>query len=184
MAAAILDILQESGVHVTFFVTGKWAEENPELVRRIAAEGHQVGNHTYSHPRLPELDEAALQDEVLRAEQILCDLSGQTTRPFLRPPYGSRNTAVLDWLAQHGYISIYWTLDSLDSIPPAKTAAYLVDRVTHPTDHQGNPVPLDGMIVLMHVGNPTTAEALPEILAWLREEGYQVVPVSEILRPQ
>jgi peptidoglycan/xylan/chitin deacetylase (PgdA/CDA1 family) len=175
-AAFILDTLKQYDVHVTFFLTGKWAEDNPGLVRRIAAEGHEIGNHTYSHPHLPELDEAAIVAEIQRTEQIIRDLAGQTTRPLLRPPYGDRNQAVLDTLARQGYISVFWTVDSLDSVGEPKTADFILQRVTHPD------VPLEGAIVLMHVGNRTTADALPAILEWLRQEGYQVVKVSEILR--
>lgn len=175
-AAYILDTLREHQVHITFFLTGKWAEENPELVRRIAAEGHEIGNHTYDHPDLRELDEAAIADQVLRTEQIVRELAGQSTRPLLRVPYGARNQAVLDTLARLGFISIYWTVDSLDSVGEPKTVDFLVQRVTHPG------VPLDGAIFLMHVGNRTTAEALPAILDYFQQEGYQIVPVSEILR--
>jgi peptidoglycan/xylan/chitin deacetylase (PgdA/CDA1 family) len=183
-AAAILDTLKAHDVHATFFITGKWAEANPDLLRRIAAEGHEIGNHTYSHPQLPQLEDSAIIEEVEHTEQIIRDLAGQTTRPYLRPPYGNRTQHVLDVLAREGYISIYWTVDSLDSVGEPKSAQFLFDRVTHPTDGQGNPIPLEGAIFLMHVGNETTAEALPDILDWFQENGYQVVPISEILRPQ
>jgi peptidoglycan/xylan/chitin deacetylase (PgdA/CDA1 family) len=175
-ANAILDTLAHYGVHVTFFLTGEWAEGNPELVRRMAAGGHEIGNHTYSHPYLTELDEQAASEEILRTEQIIRELAGQTTRPLFRLPYGNGNGEILDLLARHGYISIRWSVDSLDSVGEPKSADYLVQRVTHPG------VPLEGAIILMHVGNRTTADALPSILEWFRQQGYQVVTVSEILR--
>lgn len=174
--ADILNTLRQYDVHITFFLTGKWAEENPDIVRRIAAEGHEIGNHTYSHPYMTELTEEAIIEEVQRTEQIIRELAGQTTRPLFRPPYGDRNQALLDTLGREGYISIYWTVDSLDSVGDPKTADFLLQRVTHP------PVELDGAIILMHVGNRTTADALPAILEWYRREGYQVVKVSDILR--
>ncbi len=182
-APLILDALGKYHVHVTFFLTGKWAEENPDLVRRMAAEGHEFGNHTYSHPHLLSLDEEAVREEIERTERIVRELAGQSTRPYLRPPYGERNQALLDLLAEEGYISIYWTVDSLDSVGEPKSADFLLKRVTHPTDARGNPMDLDGAIILMHVGNATTAEALPAILEWFQREGYRVVRVSEILRP-
>ncbi len=181
-AAAILDALQARDVHITFFLTGTWAEDNPELVRRIAADGHEIGNHTYSHPQLPDMEEAAILEEIHRTEQIIRDLVGQTTRPYLRPPYGSRNQRVLDILAREGYISVYWTVDSLDSVGDPKSARFLFERVTSPTTGQGVPIPLEGAIFLMHVGNETTAQALPDILDWFQENGYQVVRLSELLR--
>ncbi len=182
-APLILDTLRKYGVHVTFFLTGKWAEENPDLVRRMAAEGHEFGNHTYSHPHLLSRDEEAIREEIRKTERIVRELAGQSTQPYLRPPYGERNQALLDLLAEEGYVSIYWTVDSLDSVGEPKSAEFLLKRVTHPTDARGNPIDLDGAIILMHVGNATTAEALPAILEWFRKEGYQVVKVSEILRP-
>lgn len=181
-APAILDTLQAYDVRITFFLTGRWAEDNPDLVRRMAAEGHEFGNHTYDHPRLTELDEAGIRDQVERTEEIIRNLTAQSTRPFLRPPYGSRNQYVVDTLAGLGYISIYWTVDSLDSVGEPKTPEFLLQRVTHPTDWQGNPIPLEGAILLMHIGSQPSAEALPAILEWFQQEGYQVVKLSEILR--
>lgn len=182
-APLILDTLKTHGVHVTFFLTGKWAEEHPDLVRRMAAEGHEFGNHTYSHPHLLSLDKEAVREEIRKTERIVRELAGQSTQPYLRPPYGERNQALLDLLAEEGYVSIYWTVDSLDSVGEPKSAEFLLNRVTHPTDSRGNPIDLDGAIILMHVGNATTAEALPAILEWFQKEGYRVVRVSEILRP-
>jgi len=182
-AVSILDTLKDYDIQVTFFLTGKWAEENPELVQRMAIEGHEIANHTYSHPRLTSLEDEDIIEEVLRAERIIRDLVGQTTRPFLRPPYGDRNRRVLDLLAREGYISIYWTVDSLDSVGDPKTAEFLLERVTNPVDGRGEEISLEGAIILMHVGNATSAEALPAILDRLQERGYAVVRLSEILRP-
>ncbi|MGC8875108.1 MAG: polysaccharide deacetylase family protein [Chloroflexia bacterium] len=181
-AVSILDTLRERGITVTFFLTGQWAEENPDLVRRMAAEGHEIGNHTYSHPRLTELGDTEIHDEIMRTEAIVEELTGRTTRPYLRPPYGARDARVLDRLATDGFLCIYWALDSLDSVDPPKTVEFLVDRVTHPTDSQGRPIPLDGAIVLLHVGSATTAQALPAILDGLEEQGLRVVPLSVILQ--
>ncbi len=182
-ALSILDTLKQYDVQVTFFLTGRWAEENPDLVRRIAADGHELANHTYSHPHLTGLDEDQLQQEVARTEEIIHELVGQTTRPFLRPPFGDRNQRVLDLLAWQGYVSIYWTVDSLDSVGEPKTADFLLSRVTNPTTGGGTPIALEGAIILMHVGNESTAEALPSILQWFRQNNWQVVKVSEILQP-
>jgi peptidoglycan/xylan/chitin deacetylase (PgdA/CDA1 family) len=181
-AASILDTLQQRGITVTFFLTGRWAEENPDLVRRIAEEGHEIGNHTYSHPRLTELEEEEIREEIARTEALIRGWTGRTTRPYLRPPYGARDTRVLDLLAHEGYLCIYWTLDSLDSVDPPKSVEFLVERVTHPKDSQGRPIPLDGAIVLLHVGNETTAQALPAILDGLAAQGLRVVPLSVILQ--
>jgi peptidoglycan/xylan/chitin deacetylase (PgdA/CDA1 family) len=182
-ASRILDTLREYDVQITFFLTGRFVEQNPELVQRMAAEGHEFANHTYSHPDLRELGDEAIREELNRTENLIQNLSGQSTRPYMRPPFGARNQRVLDLMAQEGYISIYWTVDSWDSVGEPKTPEFLLQRVTHPTDSYGNPIPLNGAIVLMHVGSEPTADALPDILKWFRQEGWEIVPISEILRP-
>lgn len=173
-AGQILDALKAYDVQITFFLTGQWAEDNPGLVRRMAAEGHEFGNHTYSHPYLTQLDESTIREEIQSTETIIRSLVGQSTRPFLRPPYGDRDRRVWDLLAEEGYVSIYWTLDSLDAYGDPKTPDYLLERVSQAED---------GAIILMHIGSPTTAEALPNILARFQEKGWEVVRLSEILRP-
>jgi peptidoglycan/xylan/chitin deacetylase (PgdA/CDA1 family) len=184
-AASILDTLKAHDVRVTFFLTGKWAEENPDLVKRMAEEGHELANHTYSHPHLTQLEDEEVREQVLRTEEIIRDLTGQNTQPYMRPPYGDRNQHLLNLLINDGYISIYWTLDSLDSVGEPKTPEFLFQRITQPVDGTGNAISLQGGIVLMHVGSAPTAEALPRILDWYQDRGWEIVKVSEILqRPE
>ncbi|MEA2572739.1 MAG: peptidoglycan-N-acetylmuramic acid deacetylase, partial [Chloroflexia bacterium] len=167
------------GLHVTMFITGKFAEKHPEEIRQAAADGHEIANHTYSHLDSRTLTDEQLIEELARTETILQELTGRTSKPFWRPPYGARNNHVLNVAATQGYRSIYWTLDSLDSVGQPKTPDFLFNRVTNPPAG----VELDGAVVLQHVGYQGTADALPRILDRLQEMGLQVVTVSELLSP-
>jgi len=109
---------------------------------------------------------------------LLTEISGQSPRPRLRAPFGERNERVLRIAANLGYRSIYWTLDSLDSMEPRKTPEFLIDRITGKSDAE-----LDGAIILMHVGEKSTAYALPTIIADLQRRGFRLVTVSTLLAP-
>ncbi len=172
----MLSALSLAGVRITFFLTGQWAQQNPGYVQQIVAAGHEVANHTWSHPDLTTISNEAIRDEVGKAETILSRISGRSTKPLWRAPYGSRDNRVLQVLNEMGYRSIMWTIDSLDSVGEPKSAQFLIDRITKQTNAQ-----LDGEIILMHIGNATTAEALPAILKNLKERGFQIVTVSELL---
>lgn len=175
----LLATLRARGIHLTIFITGKFAEKFPDSVRQAAADGHEIANHTYAHRDSRELTEEQLIEELARTEEILQGLTGRTSKPFWRPPYGARNNHVLNVAAAQGYRSIYWTLDSLDSVGQPKTPDFLFNRVTNPPAG----VELDGAVVLQHVGFQSTADAMPRILDRLQELGLQVVTVSELLSP-
>ena len=158
------------------FVTGKFAERYPQGVKQAAKDGHEIANHTYSHSDAVKMTDQKLREELARTETILYDLTGRSTKPYWRPPRGSRNNRVLNVAASEGYRSIYWSLDSHDSVGQPKTADFIFDRVTNTPD-----VELDGSIVLMHFGSEASAQALPRILDRLKEMGLRVVTISELL---
>ena len=169
--------LEKARVHSTFFITGNWAQKNRECAQAITRHGHEIGNHTLRHVDLTKQSDTVIREEIVRAENVLTEISGQTPRPRWRAPYGARNERVLRIAARLGYHSIYWTIDSLDSVEPPKSARFLVDRITNRSDAE-----LDGAIVLMHVGEKSTADALPAIIANLQARGFRLVTVSELLR--
>ncbi len=160
------------------FFTGKFAEQYPEGVKQAVADGHEIANHTYSHRDSLTLTDDELTNELARTERILYNLTGVTTKPYWRPPYGSRNNHVLNVTVAQGYRSIYWTLDSLNSVGEPKTPDFIFNRVTNTPNFN-----LDGAIILQHFGSQASAEALPRILDKLQEMGYSVVTVSDILTP-
>lgn len=169
----ILKVLAKHGVRCTFFLTGKWIEKNPNLTRRIVAEGHEIGNHSYSHPRLTDLSEGEITRQIDRTEQLVQTTTGTSTKPLFRMPYGARDKRVLSIVGKLGYRSIYWHVDSWDSVKPGITADQITKRVLSKV---GN-----GSIILMHCGSQATADALDDLLTQLTERGYRPVAVSELL---
>ena len=171
----LIAALENSGVHSTFFITGNWAQKNRDCAAAITKHGHEVGNHTWNHLNLTKQTDNIVREEISRAEVILNQLTGQSARPLWRAPYGERDDRVLRIASNLGYRSIYWTLDSLDGVEPIKTPQFLIDRITHRSDQE-----LDGAIILMHVGEKSTAEALPVIIADLQGRGFRLVTVSKL----
>ncbi|MHB0999643.1 MAG: polysaccharide deacetylase family protein [Armatimonadota bacterium] len=171
-ASTILDVLAKHNIRSTFFLTGKWMEKNPSLTKRIIAEGHEIGNHTYSHKSLTDLGTGDIIHEVDRTERIADELTGHTTKPFLRVPYGSRDKRVLAVLAEQGYRSIYWDLDSWDSVKADITSEQIEDRILSKVRN--------GYIILLHCGSQATSDALDSMLDKLVKDGYEPVKVSQL----
>ncbi len=150
--------------------------EHPNLVQSLIDSGHEIGNHTWSHPDLTKIDDTQVRRELQETGSLITQYVPRTSSPWWRAPFGARNRRVLRIANDLGYISIYWTLDSLDSVPPPKSSAFLVDRITGRSDTE-----LEGAIILMHVGESASAEALPEILNRLERRGFEVVTISRLL---
>jgi len=172
----LIAALQSAGVRSTFFITGNWAQKNRDCAAAITKHGHEVGNHTWNHLNLTKQPDTVVREEISRAEVLLNELTGQSPRPRWRAPYGERDDRVLRITSNLGYRSIYWTLDSLDGVEPVKTPQFLIDRITRKSDSE-----LDGAIILMHVGEKSTAAALPAIIANLQGRGFRLVTVSKLL---
>lgn len=172
----LIAVLEKARVHSTFFITGNWAQRNMDCAKAITKHGHELGNHTWNHLALPKYSDEIVREEITRAEDLLTEISGQSPRPRLRAPFGERNERVLRIAASLGYRSIYWTIDSLDSVEPRKTSEFLIDRITSKTDAE-----LDGAIILMHVGEKSTADALPAIIANLQGRGFELVTISRLV---
>ena len=171
-APQILDILRERQLHVTFFLSGHWVDHNPELTRQMLADGHEIANHSYSHPDLTRLADIQIVYELDYTDQVIWDVTGVHTRPYFRPPFGARNRRVLDVAAASGFRSIFWSLDSGDWLPRASAAA-VATRILR--------FAVPGDIVVEHVGSAPSAEALPVILDEFDQRGWRVGTVSEVL---
>ena len=166
----ILEILETHGITTTFFLAGYWVDKHPDYVVKIADAGHEIGNHSYSHPHMNSLSEQGLHYELQKNQSLIQDLTGQRTTLF-RPPFGEYSNKVVTAAEKCGYKSIQLSIDSLDWQELGKEP--MVKRVTeslHP-----------GAIILFHNNGKYTAEALPEIIAFVKEQSYKVVPVSELL---
>jgi peptidoglycan/xylan/chitin deacetylase (PgdA/CDA1 family) len=174
----ILRVLKAHNVHITFFLTGKWVEENPDAARAIAADGHEIANHSYSHPSFFKLTQAERWAEIDKAEALIRDTTGQTAQPYFRAPYGDTDDTVDASIRAHGYRDFLWTLDSLDSVGQPKTANFIYNRICNTTW-----LDMDGAIFLQHIAAPASVEALPRILDTLQERGWHVVTLTELLTP-
>jgi peptidoglycan/xylan/chitin deacetylase (PgdA/CDA1 family) len=172
----LITALESARVHSTFFITGNWAQRNSHCAEAITKHGHEVGNHTWNHPDLTKQSDEIIREELTRAEMLLTEITKQSPRPRFRAPFGARDNRVLRIAANLGYRSIYWTIDSLDSVEPRKSLEFLIDRITGKTDAE-----LDGAIILMHVGEKSTADALPVIIADLQRRGFRLVTISKLL---
>jgi peptidoglycan-N-acetylglucosamine deacetylase len=169
---AILDVLGRYGVQATMFCVGLHAEVFGEEVSRIAREGHLLGNHTWSHPFLPDLTAAQLREQIA-ATKAACRAADGSVSRFFRPPYGSRTPEVLEWLANTGVVVTLWDVDPGDWACPGAQA--IAGRVLT----QAQP----GSIVLLHDGGgdrSQTVEALPLIIEGLLERGYQFTSVEDL----
>jgi peptidoglycan/xylan/chitin deacetylase (PgdA/CDA1 family) len=179
-AAAILRTLEHDRIPATFGMTGKWAAANPDLVRRIAHDGDAFINHTYDHAsftglstHLGPLDRAQRTREIVRTEEIVHRLTGKTTRPYFRPPYGDYDAATLQLARSLGYrYVVMWTLDSLGW--EGIGAAAIVQRCAALT--------APGTILLMHVGSQSQdAQALPIVVRNLTKRGYRFVTIGGLI---
>jgi len=171
--AQILDTLKANGVDAAFGVTGRWAEQNPDLLRRIAQEGHTVINHSYDHPsftgrstNLPALTQAQRWDQLDKTESIIQGLAGVSTKPYFRPPYGDYDDSVNADVYARGYLyNVMWTVDSLGWNGLAADA--IVERCLSLAE--------PGAIYVFHVGSASQdAAALQRVIDGLREMGYTI----------
>ncbi|MBI4708651.1 MAG: polysaccharide deacetylase family protein [Candidatus Portnoybacteria bacterium] len=169
-AQKILDTLQEHNIKGTFFATGKFAQQNPDLIKQIAAQGHEIFNHTYSHPHLTQATDEQIKEEFDKTEQIISGLTGAATKPYFRPPFGERSEHVLKVASELGYQSVYWTLDAWDWMPEA-TEAQVKDRIYSSLKN--------GAIILMHVGDNITGNILDEVFTKIENDGYKIVGLTE-----
>lgn len=177
---AILDILKARGIKATFFVVGSEAERYPEIIQRIVAEGHEIGNHTFTHPNLAEAPASLIKLELNATQRLIESLTGRSTTLF-RPPYNadSRPANMQELLpigiAQSmGYMTVLENVDPRDWQKPNKNK--LLDRVKTELPH--------GNIILLHDGGgdrSATVAALPKILDYLHERGNRVVLISKLL---
>lgn len=169
---AILDALKAAGVHSTFFLTGQFVDTYPELVRRMAEEGHELANHSNTHPEFPKISQEAARHEIEITEEKVASLTGMTTKPYFRFPYGARTQSWVDFVNGEGYLSIFWTVDTLDWMSDAT-----IESIRSKVLSKACP----GAIVLMHCGSPQEAQALLSLLRDLKSSGYQMVTLSEVL---
>lgn len=167
--AQILDTLRDHGVRATFFLVGNYLEQNPELVRRMAEEGHTVGNHTYHHRDMSAItDETVFREELESVERLYKEITGQELAKYYRPPQGVYSEENLKLAKTLGYRTVFWSLayaDWKNDDQPTKEQAFskLLPRIH------------SGAIVLLHSTSKTNAAILDELLTKWEEAGYTFV---------
>lgn len=168
----LLDLLAAHHIKATFFVIGQNVADHPEIVRRAAREGHEIGNHSWSHPYLAKMSDDNARRELRRTDDAIKNATG--TRPSLmRPPYGSVTARQKQWINEEfGYEIILWDVDPLDWKRPGPMT--VCNRIVKETRA--------GSIVLSHDIHPGTIEAMPATLNQLEAKGFKCVTVSELIQ--
>ncbi|WP_454191671.1 polysaccharide deacetylase family protein [Paenibacillus sp. Marseille-Q7038] len=172
----ILDVLKESGVKATFFVNGQRVVNHPELAKRIHDEGHVIGNHSFTHPDFNKISMSAFIAEINKTEQAILPITGYIPK-IIRPPYGEITEEQLIWAAEHKYQIVNWNVDSVDwkGLNKEQVLTNILSGIR------------PGAIVLQHGGGgygsklQGTIEALPEVIKALKNQGYELVTVPELL---
>ena len=181
---SVLGELAHRGAPATFFLTGDFADRCPEVVERIAAAGHGLGNHSYSHPYFSELTAAGRRDEVLAADRALRAAgAGEALTPFFRFPYGETTPEQIGEVNELGYADIEYTADTngWQGTAGGMTVDHAVRRALDAL--------CPGMILQMHIGDPgggtdvIDAQALPRILDATTAHGYRVIDLRALLTP-
>lgn len=172
---AILEALKKHQVPATFFVVGNFLSTNPELVKQMLAEGHTVGNHTWSHPNMSRIaSQEAFSKELSQVEDLYREITGQEMTRYYRPPQGIYSQSNLQMAKDLGYETFFWSLAYVDwyqDNQPTKEQAFdkLLKRI-HP-----------GAIVLLHSTSSTNAQILDELLTRWEEMDYTFKPLSEVV---
>lgn len=172
----IREILGGLGVRATFFVQGRWAEAFPDQARRIADDGHLLGNHSHYHARLPLLTEAGLREDLRTAQGVIEEICRRSPAPWFRPPFGvgSKDPRVRAALVELGYRQVLWTATGGDW-EGWQTAREVEDRLVASARSAG-----DGAIVLCHTWPASTHASLPGAIKRLRESGAAFVTVDAL----
>ncbi|MCX7614776.1 MAG: polysaccharide deacetylase family protein [Clostridiales bacterium] len=166
----LIDILGKYHIKATFFVVGQWVDKYPESVKALSDAGHEVMNHSNTHPHMPQLSAAKMIDEIKQCDDKIEKVTGK--RPFLfRPPYGDYDDKVVSTLRSQGHYTIQWDVDSLDW--KELSAKEITDRVLKKVQ--------PGSIILFHNAAKNTPAALPGIIEGLIQKGYKFAPISELI---
>lgn len=166
----ILNIFEENNIKITFFPTGRWAENNEDLLVKIYKAGHEIGNHGYRHLDYDKLDYASNFEEIKKAHTIIGEITSQEPKYFA-PPSGAFNEFTIQAADDLGYKTILWSIDTIDWREDSYKDI-IIDRVVDKAHNSA--------IVLMH---PTseTSKALPEIINRLFQKGYKIGTISDVM---
>ncbi len=165
----LLDTLRREKIKATFFVSGSEAEKYPELIKAIADDGHEIGNHSFYHRKLSEIGWNSYQQEVEKTWKFI---SKHLTQKLFRPPFGEINLKMVRFIANNQFIYVGWTVDSEDSF--IKNSHALVQHFRHKIVKNGD-------IILFHEDYTSTIDSMPDIIADLKARGFKLVTISELI---
>jgi peptidoglycan-N-acetylglucosamine deacetylase len=167
----LLEMLKQRGIKATFFCVGQCVAEFPEIARRIVDEGHEIANHSWSHPQLSAMSEASVRDQLEKTHQAIKQATGVAPKMF-RPPYGAFTQRQRNWAnAVYGYKIVLWDVDPLDW--KIRSSSHVESEILKQT--------VPGSIILSHDIHKSTVDAMPATLDALLAKGYKFVTVSELL---
>ncbi len=166
----LLDILDKYNVKCTFFLVGDWVDKYAESVKKIADKGHDVGNHSNTHPYMTKLSTSDMTGQIEACNEKIKKITGNTTTLF-RAPYGDYNNDVVKSVKGCNMYCVQWDVDSLDwkDPSPEQITKNVVSKIKN------------GSIILMHNGAKNTPQALPMVIEGIKNAGYEIVPISQIL---
>jgi peptidoglycan/xylan/chitin deacetylase (PgdA/CDA1 family) len=175
-ATDILDTLADKHLRATFFVMGWWAERHPDVLRQIADAGHEIASHGHSIFDLTQASDAQVRADLENADAAISAVTGRTTRPLWSPSAGYRDARVRGIAADLGYRPILWSVDSGDWTTEA-TAESVFSHIVNGASN--------GAIIVLHFDSPqstaSTAQILPAAIDTLRDQGYQLMTITELL---
>ncbi|MFY9177535.1 MAG: polysaccharide deacetylase family protein [Caldicoprobacterales bacterium] len=169
--AEILQILEERNIKCTFFLVGFWVDNHPDKVKLIAEKGHEIGNHSTNHPHMSKISKEQIIKEIQTTQKKIQELAGDKAVKLFRPPYGDYNNLLINTCREMGFYPIQWDVDSLD------WKELGVDHMYKQVTDKVKP----GSIVLFHNNAKYITQALPSILDKLLSEGYEIVPISDLI---
>ena len=166
----LLETLDKYKVKCTFFLVGDWVEKFPDSVKQIAAKGHDIGNHSNTHPHMTQMSTSDMSGQIQACNEKIKKITGKTPTLF-RAPYGDYNNDVVKSVNGCNMYCVQWDVDSLDwkDPTPEQITKNVVNKIK------------DGSIILMHNGATNTPEALPMVIEGIKEKGYEIFPISQIL---
>lgn len=167
---SILDTLSKNKIHITFFMVGDWVDKYPEYVKKIADNGHEIANHSNTHPHVNQLNVDKNMEEIKLCSEKIEKITGNKTTLY-RGPYGEYNDTVINAANAKNHITIQWNLDTLDYT--GLTGEEMWKRLDSKLSN--------GSIILSHNGTKHTADSLELLLHNIKEKGYEVVTVSELI---
>jgi peptidoglycan/xylan/chitin deacetylase (PgdA/CDA1 family) len=169
-APGLLAALKKHHIKATFFLVGNWIEEHQDLTKQIARDGHEIFNHSYSHPDFTTLTSDTIKSELQKMDDVLFKTVGLHTKPYYRAPSGARNNAVNQAAAEAGYQHIYWSVDPQDwrlDVSGETIKTRVVNNI-HP-----------GAIVLLHIADSTTGDVADDLFTALEQKGYKLISLTE-----